>query len=257
MAKATIGARHGMRMLVPGQQGFTARKAIELLVETVLTDTAQGKVFVFDTIKKFTDPMDKKQTSDFMAILNGFVGAGGTAILLGHANKNLDMNGKIIHAGTSDINDDSFCTYHINIVPSGKGLRRVVFTNKKLRGNVPQEIVYTYKTGKFDHYQELLDSLVHEGSGDEGEVFTSESEIVKKHDRETDEIIESITKAINNGVTASTMLIDYVAHAESVGKAKVRSILSQHTGSNPESGHLWNYQRGEGATKNYFVLTNI
>jgi hypothetical protein len=66
---------------------------------------ARETVFVLDTVKKFTDPMDKKASSNFMRGCRTFTQAGGTSILLAHNNKQTPNNPTPTPGGTSDLDD--------------------------------------------------------------------------------------------------------------------------------------------------------
>ena len=56
-------------------------------------------MIILDTLKKFTDLMNKKASSEFGKLARTFVGAGGTIIALAHTNKNKDEEGKGVTGG--------------------------------------------------------------------------------------------------------------------------------------------------------------
>ena len=55
-------------MLAPGHRGFETRKFIFYLNAMIKTRSANGKIIILDTLKKFTDLMDKKLASAFMSV---------------------------------------------------------------------------------------------------------------------------------------------------------------------------------------------
>ncbi|OQW68693.1 MAG: hypothetical protein BVN34_08425 [Proteobacteria bacterium ST_bin12] len=63
-------------------------------------------VLIFDTMKKFTDMLDKKQVKEFIALLRSLVANGATICLLGHTNKYLDKDGNLIFEGVGDLRAD-------------------------------------------------------------------------------------------------------------------------------------------------------
>lgn len=79
---------------------------------------ASGTAVIPDTLKKFTDLIDKKLTSQFGVIARGFLFAEGTLISLTHTNKHVGVDGKKILPGTSDICDDSDCVFVIDTISS-------------------------------------------------------------------------------------------------------------------------------------------
>mgnify|MGYP003657843408 FL=1 len=52
-------------MLIPGVNGFNKNELFAIIGDLVKSDEANGKIIILDTLKKFTDIMDKKGASDF------------------------------------------------------------------------------------------------------------------------------------------------------------------------------------------------
>ncbi|MBL4898988.1 MAG: AAA family ATPase [Colwellia sp.] len=129
---------------------------IELMIEN---KEAKNQIVVLDTLKKFTDLMDKKASSEFAKVLRRFSANGGTVIALAHVNKQSDPNGKRVHAGTTDILDDFDCSYVIEQDGEIELVRRVKFTNNKARGNVKNEVFFTYSIEDKINYNDLLNSV--------------------------------------------------------------------------------------------------
>ena len=108
----------GMHVIAPHHNGFDIAQIAALMSEMGHGGTARGAVFILDTLKKFTDLMDKRAASEFGQVARGFVSAGGTLIALAHTNKHPDAEGKRVYPGTSDIVDDSDCCFVIDKVSS-------------------------------------------------------------------------------------------------------------------------------------------
>lgn len=68
--------------------------------------TLNQAVLILDTMKKFTDMLDKKQVKEFIALLRSLVAKGATVCLLGHTNKYADKDGKLIFEGVGDLRAD-------------------------------------------------------------------------------------------------------------------------------------------------------
>ena len=115
--KIELAEDWGMHMIAPHHNKFAVNQIPELLTELGNDGGARGAVVVLDTLKKFTDLMDKRAASQFGIAARGFVSAGGTLIALAHTNKHVGADGKSIYSGTSDIVDDSDCCFIIEKIP--------------------------------------------------------------------------------------------------------------------------------------------
>jgi hypothetical protein len=63
-------------------------------------------VFIFDTLKKMTDVIQKKQLKELLDLLRRLTAMGATVICLGHCNKYRDSEGGLIFEGTGDLESD-------------------------------------------------------------------------------------------------------------------------------------------------------
>jgi hypothetical protein len=59
--KLSIAETMGFKMLAPGHKGFEPDKFLNYVKKMVADNNARGKVIILDTVKKFTDVMDKKE----------------------------------------------------------------------------------------------------------------------------------------------------------------------------------------------------
>jgi hypothetical protein len=141
-------------MIAPGFKDFDTASFGFYLAQLMAINEARGKVIILDTLKKFTNIMDKKLASDFGKQMRMFVTNGGTIIMLAHTNKNRDADGKVVFSGTSDIVDDVDCAYTLDVNDDKSGVadKAVLFENIKSRGDVAQEAAYKY-LAKPSHYQ--------------------------------------------------------------------------------------------------------
>ena len=114
--KTELAEQYGFNMLAPGHLDFKAEMVIEILAEMIKTDTASGKIFILDTVKKFTDLMDKGRSSKFGESVRQFISNGGTVISLAHVNKHRGNDGKVIYSGTTDLVDDGDCAFTIDVI---------------------------------------------------------------------------------------------------------------------------------------------
>ena len=250
--KLELAEKYGFWMLAPGHGNFDSDMLLRILQKMIEEGTATGKVLILDTLKKFTDIMDKRVSSDFGKVMREFVSHGGTLIMLAHTNKNRDTNGKVVFSGTSDIVDDADCAYTLDATDTGSDTKTVLFENFKQRGDVAREVAYTYSTTEKQSYLDLLASVC-ELDEAKKQAHQDHARIVQMLERNTD-IIEAITEALDSGVCLKTDLIDQASKASGISKPKIGKALDAHTGKEWQSGHRWYVTKAEKNAKIYHRL---
>jgi hypothetical protein len=110
--KLEIAEKFGLQVFVPNLKGFAVDQMLPLMKSLAKSGQAHGIIFVLDTLKKFTNLMDKQTSSEFGNTAREFIAAGGSLIVLAHTNKHKDADGKGIYSGTSDIRDDADCVFY-------------------------------------------------------------------------------------------------------------------------------------------------
>lgn len=250
--KLELAEKYGFWMLAPGHGNFDSDMLLRILQKMIEEGTATGKVLILDTLKKFTDIMDKRVSSNFGKVMREFVSHGGTLIMLAHTNKNRDTNGKVVFSGTSDIVDDADCAYTLDATDTGSDTKTVLFENFKQRGDVAREVAYTYSTTEKQNYLDLLESVC-ELDEAKKQAHQDHARIVQMLERNTD-IIEAITEALDSGVCLKTELIDQASKASGISKPKIGKALDAHTGKEWQSGHRWYVTKAEKNAKIYHRL---
>ncbi|WP_176753839.1 AAA family ATPase [Nitrosomonas mobilis] len=256
--KADIFAKYGMNLIAPEHRDFKVRDFVGMLRLMVEQDTARGEIIVLDTLKKFTSLMDKKISSAFMSVARTFASHGGSMILLAHTNKRRDVDGSLIHGGTSDVVDDSDCVY---IIDGGKPAlgdttRTVIFENTKSRGNVEREVCFSYSIGEHCGYGQLVESVKRLSQGD---LVTAKAKAEAAELLEKDSyLIGIIQEVIPQGAREKTNLIKAASAAGGGSVHKIRAVLDRYTGKfwgatigarNSHSYHLIGEQATEEAYK--------
>lgn len=97
---------HNYRLLAAMDVGQSDEQMAEILLAHTQLDDLTNTVFILDTLKKFTDPVNKKVCKPFYAGLRQLTMRGGTVICLGHTNKYKDESGKLIYEGAGDLKSD-------------------------------------------------------------------------------------------------------------------------------------------------------
>lgn len=255
VSKLELAEQYGFHMLAPGHNRFESKQFLAYLETLIAQETASGKVIILDTLKKFTDPMDKKQTSQFMTVARQFVSHGGTLIMLAHTNKNRDADGKVVFGGTSDIVDDVDCAFTLDEVETNDTTKRVLFENIKNRGDVARELAYEYSIAEGQHYHQLIGSIVELDKTDV-EAAVAAKELADKLARNS-EAIDAIIDAIEAGHTQKTDLIKYAIDNSGISRRKIIKTLADHTGTFFAKGHRWNETKCDKNARTFYVVRSL
>ena len=237
--KVKLAEQHGFHMLAPGYRGFRAADFQDLIEKLCRQGLAKNTIIVLDTLKKFTDLMDKRIASDFGSRIREFVTKGGTLIGLAHVNKRRDPDGKPIYAGTSDIVDDTDCAYTLDTLSEENHIRTVEFENIKSRGMVAKRAAYRYSIVENLSYNDLLASVE---AVDQGQADKLRGVAASAGDTEQS-IISAITDMLARGDTAKGQVIEKAASQAGASRRHVERVLDNYTGSDPEE-HKWNFSIG-------------
>lgn len=208
-----------------------------------------GVTVVLDTLKKFTNLMDKGKSTDFAKVIRQFSLKGGTVIGLAHANKNPGADGRAMYSGTSDIVDDFDCAYMLNTVSQQSDLTQKVveFSNIKRRGNVALTAAYSYTLDRDIPYNELLLS-VQEVNPDQLMSVKQATEVQSDAD-----IIKVIAGCIRDGIDSKMKLADAAAERAECSKRSALKVVDKYTGNDPAI-HQWSFTVRERGAKVFMLL---
>jgi len=233
VTKNGIVEQYGMHMIAD-MNGFSCDAFAGYMQTMIDEDTARGKIIILDTLKKFTDLMDKKIGTGFMKQVRKFIQAGGTVIMLAHTNKNR-QDGRAIYGGTNDVPSDCDCVFTLDTLNQNEMRKQVTFKRIKSRANVEREKTFSYDL-EVENYHDLLSSVV--------------VDAVTTKTNTDDKAIKAITNAIELGDTLKTELIVQAYTISKISKAKLNAVLAKYVGV------LWVEVVGEHNAKSY-ELTKI
>ena len=91
--------------LIPGMAMQDVIDRLEKMNES--GEDLTGVVFIFDTLKKMADVINKTGLKKLLKLMRSLTAKGMTVILLGHTNKYKDADGKPIFEGTGDVRADA------------------------------------------------------------------------------------------------------------------------------------------------------
>jgi hypothetical protein len=248
--KVLLAEKHRFNMLAEGFEGFTAKLLLGKLKGLIETGFATKTVVILDTLKRFTDVMDKRANAEFTGVMREFAIKGGTIIQLGHTNKNRGANGKSTFAGTSDLVDDVDCAFMLEEVKVDRSAERkiVEFQRLKSRGQVAERVAFSYSIAEGLTYPELLASVE--------EVDPANLEAVHRElSVEADKaVISAIEACIKEGTNAKMQIVAQAARRAKVSQRAVAGVLDRYTGEHP-GDHRWTYTIGERGAKLFALLT--
>ncbi len=252
--KISLAEKYGFEMMAPNHNGFKSDDLKDYMQQMINDETASGAVIILDTLKKFTDLMDKKKGSEFMAKAREFVSNGGTVIMLAHTNKNRNADGKAVFGGTSDIVDDCDCVFVLDEVSRDQDTKQVFFENIKSRGDVATELAFKYSIEEGKDYQYRLDSVK---LANKDETTRAKEEQSYWKQREKDQFgIDAITETLQQGINAKTELVTTAHENSDISKNNLLKILARYQGqakSFLDNRHLWHEITGEKNKKSYHL----
>ena len=247
--KLELAEEYEFHMLMPNQNGFDPQAIQGYLRQMIENDTARNNIVILDTLKKFTDLMDKKAGSSFMGRVREFIAAGGTVISLAHTNKNKTAEGKSVFCGTSDVVDDCDCVYILETVNTTDDLKVVLFENIKNRGNVAKELAVSYSVSKGISYREKFKSVKLASDLETEEVKV---EIATSKELENDNsAIQAITLALDNEEQVSipkTTLLKLAKQSSDISRRQLLKVLEKYTSV------LWLESTGDKNTHSYKLI---
>jgi archaellum biogenesis ATPase FlaH len=246
--KGELAEELGYQMLVPGINNFSTKDVLPLMIGLANHKQASGAVIILDTLKKFTELMEKRAASEFGRVARMFVSAGGTLICLAHTNKHKDNDGNSIYSGTSDIVDDADCAFVIE-AGEANGSKIAEFRNIKARGDVEQSVHFSYEKTPLT-YTHLINSIkrVEEHVRDD---ITEEAKLNKDFSLDN-RLITSILEFIPDEGITKTELVKLVASDTAEPRRKIIQILDKWCGNNYWEYHRWNVRPGDKNAKIYF-----
>ena len=246
--KQALAEEYGFKMLVPGMEGLELPH-LALLMADQAKRGAEQYVVIIDTLKKFADIMDKRDSTRWGKVVREFVQGGGTVISLAHTNKHKDAEGRSVYAGTADALEDCDCAYTIDTVKREDDGVIVEFENLKQRGDVDFKRGFRYEPSL--DYGLLFQSV---SSLDVDEVAEAREEVQQQEAVDADQaIIFCVRAIIREGTNQRTELGREVAKLTEATQRRVIEVLDRYCGDDPERHH-WRVERGERNAHRYFLL---
>lgn len=243
----------GAHMLAPGLKGFKANEFSDKLKQAAEDGSARGTVVIIDTLKKFTNLMDKARSAEFAQVCRSYVMGGGTVIALGHTAKNKNPDGSPRYEGTTDIRDGFDAVYVAELMKAkpNSNDRVIRFTELKKRADSPAVVAYAYSAEAGLSYRDKLASV--------RPLYPEELEDHALDETRGDDktVIEDICGYLvcGHGHLGQDKTVRAVANISGFSRATVRRVLDKYTGPDPDK-HRWNFQKGDRGKRTYYLLSS-
>lgn len=251
IVKLELAEEHKFHMLSEGYEGFSAKKFLHLLTEATERGQAKGTVIILDTLKKFTDTMDKRTSAMFGRVMRHFILKGGTAIMLAHTNKAPDASGRPVYSGVADIVEDMDCCYVLRVISERGAPEKVVeFENIKRRGDVAQRVALAYSAKDGLSYRQLLESV---RVVDVIDIVSLEQAAERRADQDAIKVVQA---CIKDGFVQRMALAGAVKQRTNSSRQRALDLIDRYAGTD-RGKHFWTYKTGERGAKLYSLLEPI
>lgn len=182
-----------------------------------------GELWIFDTLKKMTDMIDKRQLKELLQILRKLSSRGMTLILLAHTNKHKDAEGKLVFEGTGDLRADVDELIYFEPMKKEDGNLLVSSRPDKVRADLSEmsfEIAPDRTVSVCKSYVDVAKTLADEARLEKDEP-----------------VIEIIRLAIVSGETLQSEIINFASSKGSFSVKQVQNVLNFY--AKDTSQQLW------------------
>ena len=199
-------------------------------------------VFIFDTLKKIINVINKAHAKKLFSILRKLSAKGMTTILLAHTNKYTDDNGHPIYEGTGDMRSDVDELIYLLPQKHSDGTMTVTTHPDKVRGTFEPITFNISKDRKVTQANKPVDIQA--------------AKTIQKSLDEDQEAIDAIKSAINSDHTTQKAIIENCAKSN-ISERLVKKILNKYIEEN-QCRHalpaLWIKTKGD---KNSYIYSLI
>jgi hypothetical protein len=258
--KTRYAKAYGFNHISPGLGGLHNPEMVkEKIQELIDTNQASGIVIIFDTLKRFTNVMDKFVVRDFTNLCRSFTQKGGTVIALGHVNKRRFDGDPLIPEGVEDLRNDVDCWFTLDTKHSENVPSTATYEVKKKRNpNVASKVTFVMPPhGGGTSFEDRIDQTwmkpLNEGSAVAQSTPTAQSKPSTAVSKKKVDNVSIVKDLIRSGVTTKMNLIGEIRTKLTLSKRDAERFLEQHTGTDPIA-YEWNYRNGPDNSYVFYVL---
>lgn len=229
-AKAMVQHAHnyGYQLLLPDLAGRSMDEVVAYLaaMNEARADYSET-VFIFDTLKKMTDVINKSRAKELYKLFRGLSGKGMTIILLAHTNKYKDTEGKPIYEGTGDLRSDVDELIYLIPQKHEDGSMTVSTAPDKVRGKFEPITFHITPDREVTLQQQFVDVATNK-----------QAQLQREHDQP---VIEAISESIATGKFKHLEIREHCKTSHSIGWRTVEAVLLRYRHAPIK---LWDRERG-------------
>ena len=206
----------GITLLLPDMKAGMSMADIVLdlgKLNTKVVDLS-NRVFIFDTLKKMTDVINKSATKRLLGTLRGLTAKGATIICLAHTNKYNGKDGKPIYEGTGDVRSDVDNLIYMIPEKHSDGSMTVSIEPDKQRAALEKmsfKISADRQVTRLEEYQDI-----------------AEQKRIQNQRAKDQDAIERITEAIQEGISKQSAIMKY-CNDTGVSARVSRGVLGRYS----------------------------
>lgn len=225
-----VAELRGINLLLPDLAGKSMSEIVSQLYRMNKPGANySGQVFIFDTLKKMTDVINKSQSKELYTLLRSLSAKGLTIVLLAHTNKYKDSEGSPVYEGTGDLRSD--VDELIYLIPERFPDKSMIVSTKpdKVRGAFNP---ISFRIDK-DRQVRQMESF-HD---------TAQANLDKQQREKDASAIEFITAAIEEGKAKQTEILQY-CRDNGIGRRQAEAVLKRYRVGNLDGmTALWERQK--------------
>lgn len=219
----------GVTYLTPDMKvGLSMSDVVKNLEQLAASDAdLTGHFWVFDTLKKMVDVIQKQNLKKLLQTMRKLSSRGMTIVLLSHTNKHKDNEGKVIFEGTADLKSDVDELIYLDPLKQPDGKLVVSTRPDKVRADI------TPLTFEIDAQRQVTQR---------DEFIDVPSLVADEFKREKDDqIIKAITEALNQSKHKQVEIIAHCNEISGIGQHRVRAVLKRYSANGPDQ--QWNAEK--------------
>lgn len=221
--------QHGYALLNSTLTGSSPNDQLDVLHQLVQDGAdLNNYVLIFDTLKKFADLMSKGGAREFFRLMRSLTQRGATVILLGHTNKHVGLDGKLMFEGVGDVRNDCDELFYLDATDKDdRGLRTLTLRPDKTRCAVKPA---TFVLDTTDMTMRALDRVVD----------VQELEKSRRQRLQDAAVIQAIDEALSVTGMNRSELIEQARAMSGHGAKSVRNVLDRYCFENKDDPRaLW------------------
>lgn len=238
-AKSMVGTADakGFNLLLPDMKTGLSMQDVVSNLERMNEENGNFSsiVFIFDTLKKMTDVINKTRSKDLYKLFRSLSAKGMTIILLAHTNKYADADGRPIFEGTGDLRADVDEMIYFVPKKNDDGSMTVSTEPDKIRGKFSPITFHISPEREVSQKNEYINVI-----------GIAKAQQQREDDGQT---IELITEAITAEQFTEAKITAFVKAGGGGGWRTVKGVLKRYTGK------LWSCEPGfQNNAKRYYLI---